>query len=114
MFDKLFGTQTNTFADKVNNVDLGTLEGVGNFAGNQLAQSGTAAALNKLMGRDASFRDALQGALYNTLAAAAFCAVGDFTEDKWVCSNPADSMSWTGTTSRKAGSKLRSRARPSV
>ncbi|MFC4860100.1 two-partner secretion domain-containing protein [Pseudomonas sp. MAHUQ-62] len=88
LFDKLFGTQTNTFTDKVNNVDLGTLEGVGNFAGNQLAQSGTAAALNKLMGRDASFRDALQGALYNTLAAAAFNAVGDFTEDKWVDGSP--------------------------
>ncbi|MDE3739084.1 DUF637 domain-containing protein [Pseudomonas resinovorans] len=88
MFDKLFGTHTNTFTDKVNNVDLGTLEGVGNFAGNQLAQSGTAAALNKLMGRDASFRDALQGALYNTLAAAAFNAVGDFTEDKWVDGSP--------------------------
>ncbi len=84
----MFGAHTNTFTDKVNNVDLGTLEGVGNFAGNQLAQSGTAAALNKLMGRDASFRDALQGALYNTLAAAAFNAVGNFTEDKWVDGSP--------------------------
>ncbi|MCY1293153.1 hypothetical protein D9M70_424020 [compost metagenome] len=82
LFDKLFGTETNPFTDKVNNVDLGALEGVGNFAGNQLAQSGTAAALNQLMGRDPSFKDALQSALYNTLAAAAFNAVGDYTEGK--------------------------------
>ncbi|MDH4610372.1 filamentous hemagglutinin N-terminal domain-containing protein [Pseudomonas sp. BN102] len=88
LFDKLFGTQTNTLTDKVSNVDLSTLEGVGSFAGNQLAQSGTAAALNKLMGRDPSFKDALQSALYNTLAAAAFNAVGDFTENKWVDGPP--------------------------
>jgi filamentous hemagglutinin family protein len=88
LFDKLFGTETNSFTDKVSKVDLSTLDGVGKFAGNQLAQSGTAAALNKLMGRDPSFKDALQSALYNTLAAAAFNAVGDYTQDKWVDGSP--------------------------
>ncbi|MDH4554052.1 filamentous hemagglutinin N-terminal domain-containing protein [Pseudomonas sp. BN417] len=88
LFDKLFGTETNTLTDKVGKVDLSTMEGIGKFAGNQLAQSGTAAALNQLMGRDPSFKEALQSALYNTLAAAAFNAVGDFTEDKWVEGSP--------------------------
>jgi filamentous hemagglutinin len=88
LFDKLFGTQTNPFTGKVNNLDLSTLEGVGNFAGNQLAQSATAAALNELMGRDASFKEALQNALYDTLAAASFNAVGDYTEGKWVDGSP--------------------------
>ncbi|BAU77048.1 two-partner secretion domain-containing protein [Metapseudomonas furukawaii] len=88
LFDKLFGTRTNPFTGKVNNLDLSTLEGVGNFAGNQLAQSATAAALNELMGRDASFKEALQNALYDTLAAASFNAVGDYTEGKWVDGSP--------------------------
>ncbi|WP_374981514.1 DUF637 domain-containing protein [Pseudomonas solani] len=88
LFDKVFGTQTNPFTDKVNNVDLGTLEGVGNFAGNQLAQSTTAAGLNKLMGRDASFKEAMQTALYNTLAAASFNALGDYTKGKIADGSP--------------------------
>lgn len=86
-FDEVLKTKTDSVTGKVT-VELGSLEGIGRFAGNQLAQGGTAAALNQLMGRDVSFRDALQSALYNTLAAAAFNAVGDYTEGKWVDGSP--------------------------
>ena len=49
---------------------------------NQALQSGTSALLSKALGQGGDVGDALKGALFNTLAAASFNAVGDFTQGK--------------------------------
>lgn len=87
VFDGVVKTKTDTVTGKVT-TDLSSLEGVGRFAGNQVLQSGASTALNKALGRDVDFNDALQGALFNTLAAAAFNAVGDYSEGKWEDGSP--------------------------
>ncbi|MGX5728772.1 DUF637 domain-containing protein [Metapseudomonas otitidis] len=79
-YDGVLKTKTNPVTGKVT-VDLSSLEGIGRFAGNQALQGGTSAVLNKALGRDVDFKDALQTALFNTIAAAAFNAVGDHTKD---------------------------------
>lgn len=79
-FDDLTGTKTNTAINKVN-VSLNTWKGVGQFAANQTLQSGTSLALSKALGQGGNVSDALKNALFNTLAAASFNAVGDYTKD---------------------------------
>lgn len=78
-FDDLTGTKTNTGTSKVN-VSLSTWKGVGQFAANQTLQSGTSLALSKALGQGGNVSDALKNALFNTLAAASFNAVGDYTQ----------------------------------
>ncbi|WP_192812406.1 DUF637 domain-containing protein, partial [Pseudomonas psychrophila] len=78
-FDDLTGTQTNTGTSKVS-APLSTWKGVGQFAANQTLQSGTSLALNKALGQGGNVSDALKIALFNTLAAASFNAVGDYTK----------------------------------
>ncbi|MDI6529494.1 DUF637 domain-containing protein [Pseudomonas otitidis] len=80
VYDGVLKTKTNPVTGKVT-VDLSSLEGIGRFAGNEVLQGGTSAVLNKALGRDVDFKDALQTALFNTIAAAAFNAVGDHTKD---------------------------------
>ncbi|MDZ4021402.1 hypothetical protein PssiTeo3_48170 [Pseudomonas sichuanensis] len=54
------------------------------FAGNQLLQNGTSTVLDRALGGDSSFSDALRSSLANTFAAAGFNWVGDQTSpDKW-------------------------------
>lgn len=79
LYDSMLNTKTNAITGKVT-VDLSNLDGIGRFAGNQVLQGGTSAALNKALGRDVDFKDVLQSALFNTLAAATFNAVGDHTQ----------------------------------
>ena len=79
LYDGMLNTQTNSITGKVT-VDLSNLDGISRFAGNQMLQGGTSAALNKALGRDVDFKDVLQSALFNTLAAATFNAVGDHTQ----------------------------------
>jgi filamentous hemagglutinin len=79
-YDGVLKTKTNPVTGKVT-VDLSSLEGIGRFAGNQVLQAGTSAALNKALGREVELKDALQTAWFNTIAAAAFNAVGDHTKD---------------------------------
>lgn len=63
---------------------LSSLEGIGRFAGNQLLQNGTSTVLDRALGGDSSFSDALRSSLANTFAAAGFNWVGDQTgPDKW-------------------------------
>ncbi|WP_175507992.1 DUF637 domain-containing protein, partial [Pseudomonas sp. NFPP24] len=45
-------------------------------------QNGTSTLLSKALGQGGDFGDALKGALFNTLAAASFNAVGDYTKGK--------------------------------
>ena len=78
-FDDLTGTKTNTGTSKIN-VPLSTWKGVGQFAANQTLQSGTSLALSKALGQGGNVSDALKNALFNTLAAASFNAVGDYTQ----------------------------------
>lgn len=64
-FDKVFGTKTKstpgTNTTQVNPPSsLSNIEGLGKFAGNQIAQNTTSTALNKLLGRDLSWNDALK------------------------------------------------------
>ncbi|WP_249043027.1 DUF637 domain-containing protein, partial [Pseudomonas extremorientalis] len=58
---------------------LNTWTGVGQFAANQALQNGTSTLLSKALGQGGDFGDALKGALFNTLAAASFNAIGDYT-----------------------------------
>lgn len=87
VFDGVVKTKTDSVTGKVT-TDLSSLEGIGRFAGNQILQNSASTALNKALGRDVDFSDALQGALYNTLAAAAFNAVGDYSKGKWEDGSP--------------------------
>ncbi len=61
-------------------VDLSSLDGIGRFGVNQVLQGGTSALLGKALGEDVSVSDVLKTALFNTLAAASFNTVGDFTK----------------------------------
>ncbi|CAN7552510.1 DUF637 domain-containing protein [Pseudomonas sp. LjRoot263] len=61
-------------------VDLSSLEGIGRFGVNQVLQGGTSALLGKALGEDVNVSDVLKTALFNTLAAASFNAVGDYTK----------------------------------
>jgi filamentous hemagglutinin len=78
-FKDILKTTTNPFTDKVT-VDLSSLEGIGRFGINQVLQGGTSALLGKALGEDVSVSDVLKTALFNTLAAASFNAVGDYTK----------------------------------
>ncbi|AZD30693.1 two-partner secretion domain-containing protein [Pseudomonas chlororaphis] len=80
-FDKWTGTETNLATGKVIvPPSLSTWSGVGQFAANQALQSGTSMLLGKALGQGGSASDALKGALFNTLAAASFNLVGDYTK----------------------------------
>lgn len=78
-FDDLTASKTNTGTGKVN-VPLNTWKGAGQFAANQTLQNGTSLALSKALGQGGNVSDALKSALFNTLAAASFNAVGDYTQ----------------------------------
>ncbi|BAQ81775.1 two-partner secretion domain-containing protein [Pseudomonas sp. St29] len=80
-FDKWVGGKTNVLTGKVD-LQLNTWAGVGKFAANQTLQGGTSMLLSKALGQGGSASDALKSALFNTLAAASFNAVGDYTK-KW-------------------------------
>ncbi|MGY8819598.1 MAG: two-partner secretion domain-containing protein, partial [Pseudomonadales bacterium] len=56
---------------------LGTLGGIGQFAGNQLLQNGTSTVLDRALGGDSKLSDALRNSLASTFAAAGFNLVGD-------------------------------------
>ena len=79
VFDGVLKTTTNPATGKVT-VELSSLEGVGRFAGNQILQGETSALLGKALGQGGSASDALKTALFNTLAAASFNAVGEYTK----------------------------------
>lgn len=81
VFDDLTGTKTNPFTGKVIPPNLSTWTGVGQLAANQTLQSGTSMLLSKALGQGGSASDALKSALFNTLAAASFNLVGDYTKD---------------------------------
>jgi filamentous hemagglutinin len=73
------GTTTNPITGKIE-VDLASLKGLGQFAGSQVLQNGTATAVGKVLGQDGDWGDVLRTSLFNTLAAASFNAVGDYTK----------------------------------
>ncbi|MDO7895295.1 two-partner secretion domain-containing protein [Pseudomonas citrulli] len=79
-FNGWTGTTTNTVTGKIITPSLSTWSGVGQFAANQALQNGTSMLLSKALGQGGSASDALKGALFNTLAAASFNAIGDYTK----------------------------------
>ncbi|KAB5627132.1 filamentous hemagglutinin N-terminal domain-containing protein [Pseudomonas putida] len=79
-FDGWTGTKTDPVTGKVLGPELYTVKGVGQFAANQTLQNGTSLLLSKALGQGGSASDALKSALFNTLAAASFNAVGDYTK----------------------------------
>ncbi|MDP9514904.1 two-partner secretion domain-containing protein [Pseudomonas protegens] len=85
-FDGWTGTHTDTATNNVVGPKLYTWTGVGQFAANQTLQSGTSMLLSKALGQGGSASDALKSALFNTLAAASFNAVGDYTK-QWGIEN---------------------------
>ncbi|MEI2831939.1 DUF637 domain-containing protein, partial [Pseudomonas mosselii] len=60
---------------------LSTLDGIGRFAGSQMLQNGTSAVLDRALGGNSSFSDALRNSLVNTFAAAGFKWVGDISAE---------------------------------
>lgn len=90
LYDGWVGTETGT-AGAIQNGGkvlaeggLSTLEGIGRFSGNQLLQNGTSTVLDRALGGDSSFSDALRSSLANTFAAAGFNLIGDQTApEKW-------------------------------
>ncbi|MGB9092125.1 MAG: DUF637 domain-containing protein, partial [Pseudomonas farsensis] len=67
---------------------LASLEGMGRFAGNQLLQNGTSTVLDRALGGDSSFSDALRSSLANSFAAAGFNLIGDVSSpDRWDIKN---------------------------
>lgn len=85
-FDGWTGTHTDIATNNVIGPKLYTWTGVGQFAANQTLQSGTSMLLSKALGQGGSASDALKSALFNTLAAASFNAVGDYTK-QWGIEN---------------------------
>ncbi|WP_231978972.1 two-partner secretion domain-containing protein [Pseudomonas sp. Os17] len=81
-FNEWTGTYTNPVTNQVIGPNLSTWTGVGQFAASQTLQNGTSMLLSKALGQGGSASDALKSALFNTLAAASFNAVGDYTK-KW-------------------------------
>ncbi|WP_433770588.1 filamentous hemagglutinin N-terminal domain-containing protein [Pseudomonas putida] len=79
-FSEWTGTTTDPITGKIT-IDLGTWKGIGQFAASQGLQNGTSAALGKIMGQGGDLGTALQSTLFNTLAAASFNAVGDYTKN---------------------------------
>ncbi|MCM2459704.1 filamentous hemagglutinin N-terminal domain-containing protein [Pseudomonas sp. CG7] len=79
-FNDWTGTTANTVTDKIISPSLSTWSGVGQFAANQALQNGTSTLLSKALGQGGSVSDALKGALFNTLAAASFNAIGDYSK----------------------------------
>ncbi|WP_275656619.1 DUF637 domain-containing protein [Pseudomonas sp. NFPP17] len=79
-FNEWTGTYTNPVTNQVIGPNLSTWTGVGQFAASQTLQSGTSMLLSKALGQGGSASDALKSALFNTLAAASFNAVGDYTK----------------------------------
>ena len=81
-FDGWTGTETDYATGQVTSVPLNTWSGVGQFAANQTLQNGTSMLLGKALGQGGSGSDALKSALFNTLAAVSFNAVGDYTNNR--------------------------------
>ncbi|WP_232923853.1 DUF637 domain-containing protein, partial [Pseudomonas syringae] len=88
-FDGLTGTHSDIASGKIIGPELSTLTGVGQFAANQILQNGTSAILGKALGTGGSGSDALKTALFNTLAAASFNAVGDYTHGTFADGTPS-------------------------
>ncbi len=58
-------------------VDLGSMEAIGHFAGQQLINNTSAALVAKAFGRDVTLAGILQSTIYNSLAAVSFDQVGN-------------------------------------
>jgi len=83
IFDKMTNT-TTTVEGALPNAGkvvaqggLSSLEGIGRFGANQLLQNGTSTLLDRALGGDSQFDNALRTSLANTFAAAGFNLVGD-------------------------------------
>ncbi|MBA1187684.1 filamentous hemagglutinin N-terminal domain-containing protein [Pseudomonas entomophila] len=81
-FDGWTGTETDYATGQITSAPLNTWSGVGQFAANQTLQNGTSTLLSKALGQGGSGSDALKSALFNTLAAVSFNAVGDYTHNR--------------------------------
>jgi filamentous hemagglutinin len=76
--DKYLGDMTMT--KQVNGktvIDLGSIEAVSHFAGQQLINNASAAAIAKAFGRDVTLAGILQSTVYSTLSAYSFDQVGN-------------------------------------
>uniref|UniRef100_UPI000468C57D DUF637 domain-containing protein n=1 Tax=Pseudomonas sp. PH1b TaxID=1397282 RepID=UPI000468C57D len=80
-FNEWTGTYTNPVTNQIIGPNLSTWTGIGQFAASQTLQSGTSMLLSKALGQGGSASEALKSALFNTLAAASFNAVGDYSLD---------------------------------
>ena len=81
-FDGWTGTATDRATNTVTTPALNTWAGAGQFAASQTLQNGTSMLVGKALGQGGSASDALKSALFNTLAAVSFQAVGDYTKGR--------------------------------
>jgi filamentous hemagglutinin len=81
-FDGWTGTKTEYGTGNITSPPLNTWTGVGQFAASQTLQNGTSMLVGKALGQGGSGSDALKSALFNTLAAVSFNAVGDYTKGR--------------------------------
>ncbi|CRM57887.1 Hemolysin precursor [Pseudomonas sp. 31 R 17] len=81
-FDGWTGTKTEYGTGNITSPPLNTWAGAGQFAANQTLQNGTSMLIGKALGQGGSGSDALKSALFNTLAAVSFNAVGDYTKGR--------------------------------
>ncbi|AZF40370.1 Hemolysin [Pseudomonas sp. R1-43-08] len=81
-FDGWTGTKTEYGTGNITSPPLNTWAGAGQFAANQTLQNGTSMLVGKALGQGGSGSDALKSALFNTLAAVSFNAVGDYTKGR--------------------------------
>ncbi|MBX8536641.1 DUF637 domain-containing protein [Pseudomonas cichorii] len=86
VYDKLTSTQTGTSGvlqnsgKVISSGGLSSWGGVGSFAANQLLQNTTSTLIDRALGGDSQFGDALSSSLVNTFAAAGFNWVGGFSK----------------------------------
>ncbi|TFY88300.1 filamentous hemagglutinin N-terminal domain-containing protein [Pseudomonas kairouanensis] len=81
-FDGWTGTTTDRATGAISSPALNTWSGAGQFAASQTLQNGTSMLVGKALGQGGSASDALKSALFNTLAAVSFQAVGDYTKGR--------------------------------
>ncbi|MBX8610463.1 DUF637 domain-containing protein, partial [Pseudomonas cichorii] len=86
VYDKLTSTQTGTSGilqnsgKVITSGGLSSWGGVGSFAANQLLQNTTSTLIDRALGGDSQFGNALSSSLVNTFAAAGFNWVGGFSK----------------------------------
>jgi filamentous hemagglutinin len=80
-FNDWTGVQFDQKTGMLSGKNFTSLERIGRVAAHQMLQSGTQAAVDRLLGGEGNFADAMKTAILNTAAAAGFNLTGDLAEN---------------------------------